>query len=175
MKEHFLTLFLALTTGITIFIFTLINSHQALPVFDFDDILFEHQTRHGNIVVASNAYDEFVLSFLTRGIGGITYAGSSYEITHDDIAFMTLPANTSIPFTTHAVVSLNPNLYEIIVMESGSRIAHRAHAKRTTCEQSIDCSKTAVFLVSSVDLTGNNVLVVGLDRDGTIIVEIEIP
>jgi len=175
MKEHFLTLFLALTTGITIFIFTLINSHQDLPVFDFDDILFEHQTMHGNIVVASNAYDEFVLSFSTRGIGGMAYAGSSYGITHDDISFMTLPANANIPFTTHAVVSSNPNLHEIIVMESGSRIAHRAHAKKTTCEQSIGCSNTAVFLVSSVDLTGNDALIVGLDSNGTIIVEIEIP
>lgn len=169
MKERFLTLFLAITTGITLFIFTLTNTHQDAPVFDFDDILFEHQTVHGNIVVTSNAYDEFFLSFLNRGISGTTYAGSSYATTQDDISFMTLRANADIPFTTYAVVSLDPNLHEIIVTEAGSRIAHQAHAKKTTCEH------TAVFLVASVDLTGNDVLIVGLDSDGTIIVEIEIP
>ena len=168
MKECFLTLFLMMTTGITIFIFTLINSHQAVPVFNFDDILFEHQTMHGNIVVSSNAYDEFVLSFLNRGIGGPVYAGSSYATVYDDTSFITLPANTDIPFTTHAVVSSNPDLHQIIVTESGSRIAHHAHAKETTCENS------AVFMVSSVDLTGNDALVVGLDSDNAIILEIEI-
>ena len=54
-------------------------------------------------------------------------------------------------------------------MESNSRIAHRAHAKKTTCEL------TAVFMVSSVDLTGDDVLIVGLDSNGAILVEIEVP
>jgi len=175
MKEYSLTLFLAVTTGISIFIFLLTNPHQTFPVFDFGDILFEHQTMHGHIVVRSNAYDEFALSFLNRGIGGLTYAGSSYGITHDDTSFITLPANADIPFTTYAVVSLNPNLHEIIVMESGSRIAYQAHRKKTACEQPTVCSTTAVFMVSSIDLTGNDVLIVGLNQDGTIIVEIENP
>ena len=54
-------------------------------------------------------------------------------------------------------------------MESGLKIAHQARAKKTTCED------TAVFLVSSVDLTGREVLVIGLDHRGNILVEIEIP
>ena len=169
MKEHFLTLFLAITTGVTILIFTLTNAYRTTPVFDFNDILFEHQTIHGNIVITSNVYDELALSFLNRGIGGITYAGSSYPITLNDTSFITLPANADIPFTTHAVVSSNPNLHEVIVMESESKIAHVAHAKKTTCVN------TAVFLVSSVDLTGSDALIVGLNSKGDILVEIEIP
>lgn len=169
MKERFLTLFLAITTGITLFIFTRTHAHQDMPVFDFNDILFEHPTVHGRIVVTANAYEDFSLSFLNRGIGGTTYAGSAYATTQDDISFMTLPANGNIPFTTYAVVSRDPNLHEVIVTESGSRIAHQARAKKTTCED------TAVFLVASVDLTGQDVLVIGLDADGTIIVEIEMP
>ena len=169
MKEYFLTLFLAITTGATILIFTLTNTHQAAPVFDFEDILFEHQTIHGHIVVTSNVYDELALSFLNRGIGGMTYAGSAYAVTLYDTSFITLPANADIPFTTHAVVSPNPNLLEVIVVESEALIAHRAHAKKTTC------ANTAVFLVSSIDLTGNNTLIIGLDQEGNILVEIEIP
>ena len=169
MKEHFLTLFLTITTGLTLFIFTRTNTHQAVPVFNFDDILFEHQTNQGNIVVRTNAYDELVLSFLNRRIGGMTYAGSSYGTHHDDTAFMTLPASADIPFTTHAVVSTNPDLHEVIVMESGSTIAHQARAKKTTS------TETAVFLVSSMDLRGHETFIIGLDTNGTIIVEIEIP
>ena len=168
MTEHFLTLFLTITTGITIFIFTLINSHQAISVFDFDDILFEHQTMHGNIVVTMDAYDEFVLSFLNRSIGGNIYAGSSYAALYDDTSFITLPARANIPFTTHAVVSSNPNLHEIMVIESGSRVAHHARAKMTTCEN------LAVFLVSSADLIGNDVLIIGLDSIGTVLMEVEV-
>ena len=169
MKEYFLTIFLAITTGVTILIFSLTNAHQAAPVFDFNDILFEHQTIHGNIVVTSNVYDELALSFLKRGISGMTYVESAYATALYDTSFITLPANANIPFTTHAVVSPNPNLHEVIVMESGSKIAHRAHAKKTTCDN------TAVFLVSSVDLTGNDVLIVGLDKEGNTLVEFEIP
>ena len=169
MKDHFLTLLLTLTTGATIFIFTLTNSHQAIPVFDDDDILFEHQTIHGNIVISSNTYDELSLSFLTRDFYGMKQAGVVLATPKDDTFFMTLPANDDIPFTTHAVVSLNPDLQEIIVMESGSKIAHQAQAKKTTCETA------AVFIVSSADLTGENVLIVGLDEKGTILLEIETP
>ena len=153
----------------TIFIFTLVNTSYAIPVFDFDDILFEHQTMHGNIVVTSNVYNQFSLAFLNRSINGMTYAGSTYATNQDDIFFMTLPANANIPFTTHAVVSSHPDLHEIIVMESGLSIAHQAQAKKTTCMY------TSVFMVSSADLTGNDVLILGLDSDGMILVEIEIP
>jgi len=169
MKDHFLTLLLAITTGATIFIFTLTNTHQTVPVFDDDDILFEHHTIHGNIVVSSNIYDELSLSFLTRDISGLRQAGITLATPYDDTFFMSLPANDEIPFTTYAVVSANPNLQEIIVMESGSKIAYQAQAKKTTCETA------AIFVVSSADLTGDDVLIVGLDAKGTILVEIEIP
>jgi len=169
MKEYLLTILLTITTGVTLFIFTLTNNHQTIPVFDTTDILFEHQTIHGNIVITSNIYDELSLAFLTRNISGMTYAGSSHARTLSDISFMTLPANSDIPFTTHAVASSNPNLHEIIVIESNSKIAHQAQAKKTTCEQ------TAVFVVSSVDLTGKDTIIIGLASDGTILVEIEIP
>jgi len=171
MKEIFLILLLTITTGATIFIFTLTNTHQTISVFDTDDILFEHQTLHGNIVVTSNTYDELSLAFLARNITGMSYAGSAYASAsaQNDIHFMSLPANNNIPFTTHAVVSTNPNLHEIIVMESDSSIAHQALAKKTTC------ADTAVFMVSSVDLTGTDVFIIGLDSNGTILVEIEIP
>ena len=169
MKEHLLTLFLAITTGITVFIFITINTQQAMPVFSMDEILFEHHTSQGNIIVRQNAYDEFALSFVGRGLTGTNYAGSSYATIHGDVQLLTLVADNGIPFTTHAVVSTNPELHQIIIMEAGLWVAHRAHTKRTTCE------RVAVFLVSSVDLTGNNVLIVGLDATGTVIVEIEIP
>ena len=168
MKEYVLTLFLAVTTGITLFIFTLTRP-QIVPVFDVDDILFEHQSMHGHIIVRSNAYDEVALSFLNRGIGGMTYAGSSYATTYDEASFMTLPATAHIPFTTHALMSTHPHLHEIIVVEAGSTIAHHAYAKKTTCEQ------TSVFLVASSDLVGSDVLIMGLDAHGRVIVEIEIP
>jgi len=169
MKDHFLTLLLTITTGATIFIFTITNNHQTIAVFDDDDILFEHQTIHGNIVISSNTYDELSLSFLTRDFSGMKQAGVSLATPEDDIFFMSLPANDDIPFTTHAVVSLNPDLQEIIVMESGSKIAHQAQAKKTTCETA------AVFIVSSADLTGDDVLIIGLDKEGAILVEIETP
>ena len=169
MKENLLIILLAITTGAAIFIFTLTNTHEAISVFDTEDILFEHQTLHGNIIVASNTYDELSLAFLTRNITGLSYAGSAYATSQNDIYYMSLPANANIPFTTHAVVSTNPNLHEIIVIESGSEIAHQAHAKKTTC------TDTAVFMVSSVDLTGDDVFIIGLDLDGAILVEIEIP
>jgi len=173
MKEHLLTIFLAFTTGITLFIFSFISSRSTLPVFDFDDLLFEHQTIHGNIVITSNPYGEFTLSFLNRDIGGLRHAGSAYEERFDsDISFLNLPANADIPFTIHAVVSSNPDLHEVIIMESGSQIAHGTHAKKTTCEH---CSPTAVFMVASSDLTGEDVLILGLNQQGEILVEIEIP
>jgi len=169
MKEHLLTLFLAITTGITIFVFTVINAPQAVPAFSPDEILFEHPTVQGNIVVRQNAYDEFALSFINRGMMGKSYAGSSYATSFDDTQLLTLVAGPGIPFTSHAVVSSNSELHQVIIMESGFPIAHGAHAKRTTCED------WAVFLVSSVDLTGNDVLVVGFDLNGTMIWEIAIP
>jgi len=169
MKEHLLTLLLAITTGITMFVFTVIHTQPTVPVFSQDEILFEHQTSQGNIIVRQNAYDEFALSFLTRGIAGKSYVGSSYATTHDDVHFSTLAASANIPFTTHAIVSSNPDLHHVIIMESGFQIAHGTHAKRTTCEL------TQVFLVSSVDLTGKDVMVVGFDAEGTIILEIAIP
>ena len=169
MKEHLLTLFLAITTGITILVFTVVNAPQAVTAFSQDEILFEHPTAQGNIVVHQNAYDEFALSFINRGMMGKSYAGSSYATSLDDTHLLTLTAGPGIPFTSHAVVSSNPELHQVIIMESGFQIAHGSHAKRTSNED------LAVFLVSSVDLTGNDVLVVGFDVDGAIIWEIAIP
>jgi len=169
MKEHLLMLFLAITTGITMFIFTTIHTQPTMPVFSQDEILFEHPTAQGNIIVRQNAYDEIALSFVGRGMAGLSYAGSSYATTHNDVHFSTLVAGGIIPFTTHAIVSSNPALHQVIVIESGFPIAHGTHAKRTTNED------VAVFLVSSVDLTGKNVLVVGFDPEGTILFEFEVP
>lgn len=168
MKEHLLTLFLAITTGITMFVFTIIHTQQATPVFSQDEILFEHPTAQGNILVRQNAYDEFALSFLTRGITGKNYAGSSYSTGNHETHLLTLVAGSGIPFTSHAVVSSNPDLHQIIIMESGFPIAHGTHAKRSTCEL------TQVFLVSSVDLTGIDVTVVGFDINGEVIWEFEV-
>lgn len=169
MKEHLLTGFLALTTGITILIFSMINGQPVVPTFGQDAILFEHQTTQGQIVVRQNTYDQFALSFLTRSIAGQNYAGSSYSNTRDTTQLLTLVASSEIPFTTHAVVSSNSDLHQIIIMEAGFPIAHQAHAKRTTC------ADTTVFLVSSVDLTGKDVMVFGFDINGELIVEIAIP
>lgn len=169
MKEHLLTLFLAITTSATLFIFTVINSQVAVPVFNQNHILFEHQTAHGNLVVSFDAFEDFRLSFLTRGINGKTYADSSFATTLGDLHILTLVSSETIPFTTHAIVSTNPELSEIIIVENGFKIAHRAHAKKTAC------NNTAVFMVSSIDLTGNDVLFMGFDINGELIAEIAIP
>ena len=169
MKEHLLTLFLAITTGITLFVFTIVNAQPTVPVFSMEEILFEHQTVHGNLVITLDAYEELRLSFLNRVPRGETYAGSTLATTLADTSFLSLPAAGEIPFTTHAVVSTNSNLHEVIVVESGFGIAHRTHAKKTTC------ADTSVFLVSSFDFTGEDVLIIGLDVDGQAVVEIALP
>ena len=169
MKEHLLTLFLAVTTGVTMFVFTIVNRPITIPVFGLDTVLFEHQTIHGHLVITSSAYDDFQLSFLTQGVGGQRYLGSTFASTLDETHFVSLVAGHDIPFTTHAVISTNPLLHEIIVVERGFRIAHRAHAKKTTC------ADTSVFVVSSFDLTGEDVLIIGLDVQGDVVVDMALP
>jgi len=183
MKEHFLTLFLAVTTIMTLLIFNWTRSAGAIPVFNADEILFEHQTTQGNILITSDPYDELTLSFLRRNINGFTQAGSAYpsNTTLDEVVFLSLPATDTIPFTIHALVSTHPELHQIIVTESGSQIAHGTHQKKTTCKQSTDCKQSvdcleiAAFLVASPDLTGEDGLILGLDQTGAILLEIEIP
>jgi len=172
MKEHLLTLFLAVTTAITLFIFHNIGRAESIPVFNANEILFEHPTIHGNITITSNAYDELTLSFLTRNVTGFEQVGYTHAINTalEDTYFLSLPATEDIPFTIHALVSSHPELHQIIVTESNSRIAHGTHAKKTTCE-----AFTAVFLVASSDLTGENVFILGLDQADAILLEIEIP
>lgn len=174
MKEHFLTLFLAVTTTLTLLVFHFTGQAYSTPVFNADEILFEHQTVHGNIVLTSNAYDEISLSFLTRNINGFTQVEATYavETPLDEVFFLSLPSSADIPFTIYAVVSNHPELHQIIVTESNTQIAHSAHQKTTTCEHP-NCSNTAVFLVASTDLTGADVLILGLDSAGAILVEIE--
>ena len=169
LKEHTLTLFLTVTTGITIFIFTLTNSHVPIPVFDFDDILFEHQTSQGHIVVSTNPYNELILAFTGRNIGNMAYLGSTTTSIDSDFTHLMLPATADIPFTTHAVVSTNSNLHEILVIESGTSIAHHAQGKEATDPD------TTVFMVASTDLTGSEALIIGLTSNHEIILEIEIP
>lgn len=169
MKEHFLTLFLAVTTGLTIFIFVLINQPRAVTVFSFDDLLFEHQTSHGNLVIDQQATGDLRLAFLTRGINGQSYAGSVYEIEPGDTTLLTLAANENIPFTTHALVSSNREISEVLVIEHGFPIAHRAHGKTTLSDEKV------VFMVSSVDLTGRDALIVGIDESGATVVEFSLP
>lgn len=162
-------LFLAITTSITIFIFILTHSHEEVSVFDFDDILFEHQTIHGNIIVSTNPYDELTLAFAGRNIGGMAYLGSTTAVIDSNMTHLTLPATDTIPFTTHTVISTDPNLHEIIVIEADAPIAHQAHAKKTAC------GSAAVFMASSADLIGNEALIIGLTSNNEIILEIEIP
>jgi len=170
MKEHLLTLFLAVTTALTIFTFASLNRTDTVPVFDFDDILFEHQTMHGNIVLTSNPYQAFSLSFLSRHPQGDQLVEKAYAHVFDEnIAVLSIPSRDELPFTVHAVVSPVGGVHEVIVFETGNAIAHHAFAKKTTCED------TAVFLVASADLTGRDVLILGFDVLGNVIVEIEIP
>jgi len=169
LKEHFLILFLVITTSITIFIFTLTNSHVPIPVFNANDILFEHHTIHGNIIVSTNPYDELILAFAGHNIGSMEYLGSVATVIDSDMIHLVLPATDTIPFTTHTIVSTNPDLHEIIVMRTNTSIAHQAHAKKTACDE------TAVFMVSSTDLTDGGVLIIGLAANNEIILEIEIP
>jgi len=170
MKEHFLTLFLAITTGITILIVTLVNAYPAVAVFDFSDILFNHQTAHGNLVVTASAYDELMLSFLTHNLGGSVKMGSAYASPYNEkTALAILPANQDIPLTTYAIITTEPALQQVIVLEAGFKIAHHARAKRTTDEA------LAVLMISSVDLTGHDSLIIGLDADDAVLFEIEIP
>lgn len=169
MKEHLLILFLAITTCFTIYIFTLTHSHEPIPVFDIDDILFEHQTTHGNLIISTNPYDELTLAFAHRNIGNLSYSGSTSAVIEADMTYLTLPATDTIPFTTHTVVSTDPNLHEIIVIEAGSQIAYHANAKKAARDD------TTVFMVSSADLTGSEAIIIGLTSNNEIILEIEIP
>lgn len=140
-----------------------------IPVFDFDDILFEHQTTHGNLIISTNPYDELTLAFASRNIVNMAYEGSTTAVQDSDTTYLTLPATDTIPFTTHTVVSTDANLHEIIVIEAGSPIAHQAHAKKTARDD------TTVFMVSSADLIGSDALIIGLTSNNEIILEIEIP
>ena len=169
MKEHILIIFLTLTTCISIFIFTLVQTHEPMPVFDSEDILFEHQTIHGDIVISTNLYEELVLSFIHRNIGRTENLGHTTAVVDSEATHLILRATDTIPYTTHALVSSNPDLYKMIVIEAGTSIAHQAHRKKTTCDN------TAVFMVSSIDLTGNEALIIGLSSDNEIILEIETP
>ncbi|MCL1991152.1 MAG: hypothetical protein FWG67_09720 [Defluviitaleaceae bacterium] len=171
MKEHLLTLFLAFTTGITLFISSWIHASIAVPVFDANDLLFEHQTTRGHLVITFNAYDDFTLSFLNRNINGFSQVGTAYgqPTAHESISLISLPADHHVPFTTHVLLSTHPKLHHMIVIESGSQIAHGAHGKETTR------TDTTAFMVASTDLTGEDVLILGLDQQGAILVEIEIP
>lgn len=171
MKEHLLTLFLTVTTALTLTIFSMISTHGSIPVFDANEILFKHQTIHGNFVITADAYDNYTLSFINRGIINSNKMGNFYGVATavDDIYFLSLTSSNITPFMTYALVSQNSDLYEVVVFAKASQIAHATHAKKTTCDQ------TAVFMVSSVDLVGKNVLILGLDQAGTIVLEIEIP
>ena len=169
LKERFLILFLAITTSISIFIFILTHSHEPIPVFDFDDILFEHQTIHGHLIISTNLYDELILAFAGHNMGSMTQLGHTTAVIDSDITHLVLPATDMIPFTTYAVVSTDPTLHELIVMEAGAPIAHQAHAKKTVCESA------TVFMVSSADLTGREAFIVGLTSNNETILEIEIP
>lgn len=162
-------LFLAITTSITIFTFTLIHSHEPIPVFDINDILFEHQTIHGNLIISTDPYDELTLAFASRKLGNLAYSGSTTAVIDSDITYLTLPATDTIPFTTHTVVSTDSNLYQVIVIETGSPIAYHANAKKTARDD------TTVFMVSSADLTGSEAFIIGLTVNNEIILEIEIP
>ena len=177
MKEHFLTLFLAVTTALTLLIFHATGRAYSIPVFNADEILFEHQTIHGNILITSNAYDELTLSFLTRNINGFTQVGYTYatDTALAEVAFLSLQATEDIPFTIHALVSTHPDLQQIFVTESGSQIAHVSNGMHDLNEKKTTHANTTVFLVASADLTGTDVLILGLDAAGAILVEIEIP
>lgn len=146
-----------------------VNAHVPIPVFDFEDILFEHQTIQGHLMISVNPYGELILAFAGRNIGNMEYLGSTTAMMDSDMTHLVLLATESIPFTTHAVVSTNPDLQEMIVIEAGAPIAHQASAKKTAWED------TTVFMVSSTDLTGQEALILGLTSNHEIILEIEIP
>jgi len=168
MKEHLLTVFLAITTAITIFTVAWIERPRDIAVFDFYDIVFEQQTMHGNLMITSDAYNELTLSFLNRKIAGQEITATAYATGNDAISFMALISNENVPFTTFALVSRDSSIHEMIVVETGFPIAHQTLAKTDATEGQ------DVFMVSSSDFTGGDVLIFGLDEDGNIIVEIEI-
>jgi len=169
LKEHLLTLFLVGSTALTILVFAHLNQLETLPVFDTNDLLFEHQVTRGSFVLTSDPYRTLTLAFLNRDIAGFSYVGSTYTIRTDEISHLFLESNENIPFTTHVIVSRNPDLQEVLVMESGTSIAHHARAKKTACDE------TAVFVISSSDLSNEDFLVIGLNSAGEIIWEVDTP
>ncbi|MCL2559241.1 MAG: hypothetical protein FWE07_02030 [Turicibacter sp.] len=169
LQERFLLLFMTVTTSITIFIFAIINSHQEIPVFDVNDVLFEHQTSHGNIVISATPYNEFTLAFTDRNITGMVYASSTTTHFNSDTVYLTLPQTEDIPFSTYAIITANPALQEVILIENHSLIAHQARAKKTAHEE------VSVFLIASSDLVGTDALIIGLNEHHHVIFEIQIP
>jgi len=168
MKEHLLTLFLAVTTVTTMLAFNWTRT-EAILVFNPEEILFEHHTVQGKIMITTNPYEELTLSFLNHTFNGFILVDSAYatDTTLTNTAFLSLPATENIPFTIYAITSANPELHQIIVTESGLPIAHGMRQKKTTCPD------THVFLVTSSDLIGKDALILGLDQAGAILVEIE--
>jgi len=169
LKEHLLTLFLTVTTIATLLIFSHLNQPRDTTVFDINDVLFEHQTTVGHLMITSNPYNELSLTFFNRHIDRLSYVDSASVNDDHETSHLLLASSLDVPFTTHAVISRNPDLHEILVMESGSPIAHHAHAKKTACDL------TAVFMVASSDLTGEDFFVIGLNAEGEVILEIDTP
>ena len=156
-------------TCVSVFIFFLVDSHEPVFVFDTGDILFENRTIHGNLTVSMSPYDELILAFARRNIGRMAHLGHTVAPVDSDITHLTLPATDTIPFTTHALISTDPTLHEMIVIEANAPIAHQSHAKKTVCE------RATVFMVSSADLTGREAFIIGLNANSEVILEIEIP
>lgn len=169
MKEHLLTLFLALTTALTIIAFSTISNNRSVLVTKTDDLLFLHQTVHGNFAINKNLNGEIYLSLTQRGFNGFNETTRSYGLVRNDTTFLMLTPDEKNSLATFAVISQNDELHEIIVFYDNSPIAHHAHAKKTTCDT------LAVFLIATQEITSNDVLILGLNIEGEIIFEIQNP
>ena len=166
LKEHFLTLIAGLATLATILTFTFINRTTDQFVFDSQDVLFEHQVASGKLIISNNYYDQVTLAFLDRNILSFNQVDSTTANLENQTIHLLLPTSEAVPFTTHVVLSSNPKLHEILVIEEGNQIALHARSK-----EAVSGDKN-VFMVSSPDISGANFTVFGLDANGEIIYEI---
>ena len=164
-KSHFTTLYLCMTISCSLLILLLINRHESLPVTGIENLLFEHQTTQGNIILARNLYDELTLAFLARNIGGLEK--TAYQIRQEEETFTHLTlASDDVPFVVHAIVMHDPQVHEILLISEHLPIAHRALA------QTLYIEDAHLFLFASSDIS-EQVLLIGLDTEGHVVFEYE--
>lgn len=168
-------------TALVLFILSF-NTHkdcatEAVMAINPDiEVLFELQMNRGNIVLFRTlGADELSLAFLARSFSGVEHIKSTTKqhVTaleaQTGLTYVVLPKSSGVPFTIYAGTTTNPDLAEILVTEPSFKIAHRIHLK----ESLVDDENLYVWMVASVDFTGEHFSIIGLAADGTIIGDIE--